>query len=31
METLIQTTVTRNAHPRAVRIGQQLYSEHSIG
>ncbi len=25
--TLIQTTVTRNAHARAVRVGEQLYSE----
>jgi predicted nucleic acid-binding protein len=25
--TLVQTTVTRNAHARAVRVGQQLYSE----
>jgi predicted nucleic acid-binding protein len=25
--TLIQTTVTRNAHARAIRVGQQLYSE----
>lgn len=25
--TLIQTTVTRNAHARAVQVGEQLYSE----